>query len=58
MATITRFEDLDCWKSARQLVKLAIAASEEGKLARDISMRSQFLRAAVSVMNNPDSYRD
>ncbi len=49
---VTRFEELDCWKAARELVKKVYEVSQEGKLARDWDARSQFRRAAVSVMNN------
>ncbi len=52
MATIVRFEDLDCWKAARQLVKLALDATSEGRLSKDFNMRSQLLRASLSTMNN------
>ena len=49
---VTRFEELDCWKAARELVKKVYEVSQEGKLAKDWDARSQFRRAAVSVMNN------
>lgn len=52
MAKIEKFEDLDCWQSARQLVKLVYQAAEQGKLAKDFETRSQIKRAALSSMNN------
>jgi four helix bundle protein len=52
MATIDRFEDLDCWKAARQLVKLSLEAVSEGRLSKDFDMRSQLIRASLSTMNN------
>ena len=52
MSTIGSFEELRCWKAARELVKLVIDASLEGRLSRDFEIRSQLIRAALSTMNN------
>jgi len=52
MAKIERFEDLECWKAARELVNFVYEVSETGKLKRDFDTKSQFRRAALSVMNN------
>ena len=52
MATVSKFEDLDCWKTARQLVKLVYHLSESGKLAKDFTTKDQIRRAALSSMNN------
>lgn len=49
---IENFEDLECWKSARVLVKMVFEASISGPLARDFDTRSQIRRAALSAMNN------
>jgi four helix bundle protein len=49
---ITRFEDLECWQLARELVKNVFSVCDEGRLARDFDLRSQFRRAALSCMNN------
>lgn len=49
---VTRFEDLECWKTARELTKMFFSISSTGKLASDWDTRSQFRRAAVSTMNN------
>lgn len=49
---IERFEDLECWQLARELVKLVFTACDEGRLAKDFDLRSQFRRAALSCMNN------
>jgi hypothetical protein len=46
---ITRFEDLDCWREARKLVKMvydAIRSNE--KLEADLRFSGQFSAAAVS----------
>lgn len=52
MAAAKNFEELDCWKEARMLVKIAFKVCEEGKLSKDFGTADQFRRAALSVMNN------
>lgn len=52
MAKIERFEDLNCWKDARILVREIYFVCEEGKIAKDFDTRSQLKRAALSIMNN------
>ena len=52
MATITRFEDLRCWKKARELVNAVYALTGKGELARDFELRDQLRRAAISAMTN------
>jgi four helix bundle protein len=53
MNAITRFEDIQAWQEARELVKLvydAINVSE--KFRKDFRMVNQMQAAAVSVMSN------
>lgn len=52
MAKIERFEELDCWKEARELVKLIYEECDKGKLAKDFDTKSQLKRAVLSIMNN------
>ncbi|HEY5691010.1 MAG TPA: four helix bundle protein [Cyclobacteriaceae bacterium] len=52
MPKVTQFEDLKCWRLARELVKLVFDACEEGKLSKDFETKSQIKRAALSSMNN------
>ena len=52
MSKITRFQDLECWQLARQLVKLVYLACREGDLQKDFGLQRQIREAAVSVMNN------
>ncbi|MDQ3005665.1 MAG: four helix bundle protein [Chloroflexota bacterium] len=52
MPTIKRFEDLNCWKSARDLVNMVYKATNESPFNRDFGLRDQIRRAAVSVMSN------
>lgn len=52
MDPIKRFEDLECWKSARLLVKTVYEYCQAGELSRDWETKNQLKRAALSVMNN------
>lgn len=52
MPTITRFEEIEAWQTARELTKLIYVFTEEGKFARDFGLKDQIRRAAVSVMSN------
>lgn len=52
MATVERFEDLDVWQRARELVNLIYDLSTTGSFARDYGLRDQIRRAAVSIMSN------
>ncbi|MEI9920474.1 MAG: four helix bundle protein [Bacteroidota bacterium] len=49
---IKRFEELECWQAARQLVNTVFEVCDEGRLRKDFDLRSQFRRAALSCMNN------
>lgn len=49
---ISRFEDLEAWQTARQLVNQIYDLSDEGAFAKDFGLRDQMRRAAVSVMSN------
>ena len=52
MSKVQRFEELNCWKKSRELVRLVYKISEKGKMKTDFDLKSQFRRAAVSSMNN------
>jgi four helix bundle protein len=52
MTKIQRFEDLDCRKEARRLVKLVYAATETGPVAKDFEFKGQIRKASVSAMTN------
>jgi len=49
---VTRFEDIDAWKRARELVKIIYKTTAGGDFSRDFGLRDQIRRAAVSVMSN------
>jgi four helix bundle protein len=52
MATITRFEEVEAWKTARELTRMVYAFTEQGKFAKDFGLKNQIQRASVSVMSN------
>lgn len=52
MATITRFEDIEGWKIARDLTRDIYSISAAGNFARDFGLCDQIRRASVSVMSN------
>jgi four helix bundle protein len=49
---ITRFEDIQAWQEARELVKMVYWLTDEGKFAKDFGLRDQIRRASVSIMAN------
>jgi four helix bundle protein len=49
---IKSFEDLEAWKSARELVRVCYAVFRREPAARDFGLRDQVQRAAVSAMTN------
>lgn len=52
MAGITRFEEIESWKTARQLTNLIYALGNQAGFNRDFGLRDQIRRAGVSVMSN------
>jgi four helix bundle protein len=52
MSTINRFEDIEAWQTARQLTKIVYGLTSGGSFARDLGLRDQMRRAAVSIMSN------
>ena len=52
MSTITRFEEIEAWQTARELTKLIYFHTEEAKFSRDFGLKDQIRRASVSVMSN------
>lgn len=52
MAKIEKFEDLDCWKAARELVNLVYDLCEKRELSKDFDTVRQIKKASISVMNN------
>lgn len=52
MPTITRFEEIEAWQTARELTKMLYSITDEGRIARDFGLKDQLRRASVSVMSN------
>jgi len=52
MATIKRFEDLECWQEARKFVRLIYDLTKKGKFSKDFRLVSQITDSAVSSMAN------
>ena len=52
MPTIKRFEEIEAWKTARELTIQIYTLTDETKFARDFGLKDQIRRAAVSVMSN------
>lgn len=49
---MNRFEELDCWKIARELSREIYSLTKSGEFSRDYGLKDQIRRAAVSVMTN------
>ena len=52
MTKIKRFEELDCWKEARILVKTVYDLTGKEPFRTDYGLRNQTQGAAVSAMTN------
>jgi len=52
MTKISRFEDLECWRQARELTRLIYKATKDSKFSRDLRLASQIQAAATSSMAN------
>jgi len=52
MAAITHFEEIEAWKTARQLAKRVYELTAQGAFAKDFGLKDQIRRASVSVMSN------
>ena len=52
MATINRFEELECWQTARELTRRVYRLSSAGAFSKDFGLRDQMRRAGVSMMSN------
>jgi four helix bundle protein len=52
MATIKRFEDLECWQAARELTKYVYKLTKKEKFSRDFELVRQVRKSSVSSMGN------
>jgi hypothetical protein len=49
MTTIKNFEELDCWKKARELAGNIYELTRKEKFSHDFGLRDQIQRAAGSI---------
>lgn len=49
---IEKFEDIQAWQKARELVKSVYRITSRGGFAKDYSLKDQIRRASVSIMSN------
>jgi len=52
LATIKRFEDLECWQEARELVKIVYSLTKKTEFKKDYELVRQVRKSAVSSMGN------
>jgi four helix bundle protein len=52
MATFKNFEEIECWKKARELTRRIYEITNRPAFARDFGLKDQIRRASVSVMSN------
>lgn len=52
MARFDRFEDIEAWRTARELAKEIYVLTSAGGFSRDFGLIDQMRRAAVSIMSN------
>ncbi|MFC5624671.1 four helix bundle protein [Algoriphagus winogradskyi] len=52
MATITRFEDLDIWKKAREYCKIIFDLTQQDGFSNDFSLKNQINSSSGSIMDN------
>jgi len=52
MSTIKKFEEIEAWKMARNMVQNIYTYSNVGVFSRDYAFRDQIRRASVSVISN------
>lgn len=52
MASIERFEDLEIWQLARELVREVYKLTRRKEFSKDYGLKDQIRRSSVSVMNN------
>jgi four helix bundle protein len=52
MATFTKFEEIEAWKTAESIVVQAYGLLKDGPGSRDWALEDQIQRASVSIMCN------
>lgn len=52
MSPITKFEEIEAWKTARELTRSVYSLTNHAGFSRDFGLRDQIRRAAISVLSN------
>ena len=52
MATIKRFEDLECWQAARELTKYIYELTKKARFSKDFWLVNQIRASSASSMGN------
>ena len=52
MTAIIRFEDIEAWKTSRQLTNSVYEHTNQVDFGRDFGLKDQIRRASVSIMSN------
>ena len=52
MGSVQRFEDLEIWQLARELVQYVYELTRKEEFSKDYDLKGQIRRSSVSVMNN------
>jgi four helix bundle protein len=52
MSTFNKFQEIQAWQKARELVGMIYDVTGQGRFAKDFALRDQLRRAAVSIMSN------
>jgi four helix bundle protein len=49
---IKRFEELECWKEARELNRMIYSLAQRTEFGKDFRLAGQTTGASISIMNN------
>lgn len=52
MAGISKFEDIESWKTGRQVIGMIYRMTSEGRFAKDFALCNQIRRASISIISN------
>src|SRR5262249_52456785 len=52
LSTISKFEEIESWKAARELTKTVYKATSSGPFSKDFALRDQIRRSTISIMSN------
>ena len=49
---IIQFEDLECWKESRKLMKMVYGLTKQSSFYKDYRLKDQIIGSGISIMNN------